>query len=416
MDLLYTANIDSDCPVMWIDKHIGMDDEDGPGIIGDLFNKELQFLDTLGKRCILVKINSVGGLVVDGYSIINAILTTKTPVDTECIGIAGSISGVIFQTGRKRIMADYGILMYHNPGNAGDKALDAFRRSIIHIVSQKSGMDENKVAAIMARTTFIDAYEAKEIGFCDDIISSQSLNTKYLRKESTPTNYWKECAKIQNKAGDYGPTNDTTMLKVTNKLKLASGTSEEYIVDAIGEIQNKLYTAESSLVTLTDKATDAERRLALVTNKAKEELDKANDKAKSDMDDLEDKHSKKLKDMEDKYAKMKTACDDYKEMVDKFKAEKDEAEDKMKTEKAENMVKEYARVGRISNDAKAIAKWVVLAKADMPGTKEMIEAIPLNKASNRINIKPENKGNQDQPLNAAAYNAQVLANSKEKRA
>ena len=119
----YVVNPDSDEPIMLIDKHIGFDEKDGQGIDGAIFCRELIELDSLNKKSIKVWINSEGGIVMDGYNIYNAILKTKTKVDTVCVGIAASISAVIFQAGRNRIMNEYALLMYHNPYGGNDVEL-----------------------------------------------------------------------------------------------------------------------------------------------------------------------------------------------------------------------------------------------------------------------------------------------------
>ena len=91
MNWNYTIDIDSDEPIMLINKHIGFDLDEGQGIDGSLFQEELLKLDSLGKKRIQVWINSPGGVVMDGYNIFNAILKSKTKVDTYNVGIAASI-------------------------------------------------------------------------------------------------------------------------------------------------------------------------------------------------------------------------------------------------------------------------------------------------------------------------------------
>jgi ATP-dependent protease ClpP protease subunit len=56
--------------------------------MGDLFQAELLALDQMEKKRIQVWINSPGGSVMDGYNMYNAMLKTKTKVDTYCVGIA----------------------------------------------------------------------------------------------------------------------------------------------------------------------------------------------------------------------------------------------------------------------------------------------------------------------------------------
>ena len=76
MKLLYTQDSTADEPIMLINKHIGYSEKDGQGVDGSLFQEELLYLDSLGKKAIQVWINSPGGSVVDGYNI--CLLYTST--------------------------------------------------------------------------------------------------------------------------------------------------------------------------------------------------------------------------------------------------------------------------------------------------------------------------------------------------
>jgi ATP-dependent Clp endopeptidase proteolytic subunit ClpP len=220
MKFQYAHNIDSDEPIMLINKHIGFDSEDGMGIDGSLFQQELLALDQMNKKRIQIWINSVGGVVMDGYNICNAILKSNTRVDTYCLGMAASIAGVIFQTGRKRVIADYGILMYHNPytsTNDTSPLLDQMKDSLNTIISKKSGMDSDAVHRMMDRTSFIGSSEAKAMGLCDEIEETVSLNTKNFPKAVNDSKaYWNEANKVLNKSF----INTNNMVKVNNKLGL----------------------------------------------------------------------------------------------------------------------------------------------------------------------------------------------------
>ena len=155
---------------MLINKHIGFDETEGMGVEGGAFQLELLQLDSLKKKRIQVWINSTGGIVTDGYNIYSAILKSKTPVDTYCMGAAASIAGVIFQAGRKRIMADYAWLMYHNPfGSTNDAVIKTMRESIISMIETRCGMTEKQVSDMMNRTTFIQSDEALQMKLCDEI-------------------------------------------------------------------------------------------------------------------------------------------------------------------------------------------------------------------------------------------------------
>ncbi len=347
---MYTVDINADEPIMLIDKHIGFDEIDGMGIDGSEFQKELLYLDGLGKKRIQVWINSPGGVVVEGFNIYNAILRTKTKVDTVCIGIAASISAVIFQAGRNRIICDYGILMYHNPfGGENSDGTEAMRNAIVKMISSRSGMNDEKVAEMMNRETFIDSCEALQLKLADEIDASEDFNKRRISPVTNSVKgYWKQSSLILNNI--FKKPNMSLKL-ITNKLKLVEAANEESIVEAITAIQNK---AKAS-------------------------------------DDKAEQLQKKLDEMEDKMKKDQAAYDALKGELDKakdaMKASEDKAkleEEKNKEAKAKDLVKNAVLIGKIKNDATLIAQWQKQAKVDFDGTKAMIDSIPASKTA--VNI------------------------------
>lgn len=242
MDFQYTVNADSDEPIMLIDRHIGYDKDDGFGIMGDVFQRELLFLDTQNKKRISVWINSPGGVVSDGELMYNAILKTKTKVDTYCIGTAASIAAVLFQAGRKRIMCDFSKLMYHGPSGPGDDVLEVFRKSLsVMISSRVAGKTPDEISALMCGDNWMDAEDALANGFCDEIESSADYNRpRQISKDENVKSAWKKNIECFN---SLLPNKNITMTKVTNKLNLVDGSSDDVIVAAIGSIEDKLKIA-----------------------------------------------------------------------------------------------------------------------------------------------------------------------------
>lgn len=345
---------------MLIDRHIGFDETDGFGIMGDLFQKELLALDSMEKKRIQVWINSPGGIVQDGYNIYNAILKTKTKVDTLCTGMAASIAGVIFQAGRNRVMADYAWLMYHDPygGNDGD-GLDTMRKSIATMVANRCGKTQDEVLKIMSKTSYITADEALENGLCDKVEGSDQQNKKRMSGISQPIAFWKEASMITNKLLPI-KNKILTMSKVANKLNLNAEASEDAIVAEVDKMQTRITTLEG----------EAKTHLTEVENKGKtlaqkeEELKNAMEKCKALEEEVKDMKAKaKAKDDED--AKAKAATEE---------------------EKAKNMIEGYAKQGRIKNEEAIIKSWTTKAIADFDGVKNMLETLPLNKVSNKIEI------------------------------
>jgi ATP-dependent Clp endopeptidase proteolytic subunit ClpP len=340
----YCVDPSADEPILLVNKHIGYDEKEGQGIDGSLFQAELLALDNMGKKRIQVWINSPGGIVMDGYSIYNAILKSKTKVDTYNVGIAASIAAVIFQAGRNRIMADYSLLMYHNPYGGEDTELEKMKKSLATMIAQRTGKSEAEVLAIMSKTTWMTASEAFNSGFCDTIETSSEHNKRRAVVPSSDIKaMWTESDKVLNSI--FFQTNNIKMTKVTNKLGLNAEANEEAILSAIASIENKKAEAEDSLKKMEDKMA-----------KMEDEMDE----------------------MKAKYAEAKKKAEDADEA--KKKAE-DEAEDS----KAKNMIESFVSQGRIKADA--VNSWVASAKTlGLDEVKNLIEALPMHKTANKINV------------------------------
>lgn len=349
---MYCIDLNSEEPIMLINQHIGMDADEGMGINGAEFQRELLMLDSMGKKRIQIWINSPGGVVLDGYNIFNAIIKSKTPVDTYNVGIASSIAGVIFMAGRKRIMADYSSLMIHPPHGGDDrKQMEAITESLVTMLSAKSNMSDVEVKYLMDRTTWINSAECFAKGFCTDIEITSDSNKKRMPQTTNVMEMWKVANSINNQK----KINNTVMTKVTNKLGLNDAATEENIVSAISKMQNKIEEAE-------DKAKEMENAF----NKSKNDFDADMDNMKKDMNSKKEAFDK----LQSEYNNM---CED------KVESEKEAAKDK-----AKNMIEGYAKTGRIKNDEATIAKWTNIALVDFANAEELLKELPLNKVANSI--------------------------------
>jgi ATP-dependent Clp protease, protease subunit len=65
------------------------------------------------RKPIELYVNSYGGSVYDGFAIVNAIISSKTPVHTICDGYVMSMGLAIFVAGHKRIAYPFTNFMYH---------------------------------------------------------------------------------------------------------------------------------------------------------------------------------------------------------------------------------------------------------------------------------------------------------------
>lgn len=377
----YALNVESDEPIMMLDKHIGFDEQDGYGIDGSLFANELLQLDAMGKKRIQVWINSVGGSVVDGYNIVQAMLKSKTKVDTYCGGIAASMAGIIFLCGRKRVMADYGILMYHNPYSADSDKDDggvtkAMRESLNTIVCEKSGMTKERVQLLMDRTTFLNCEEAKNLGLCDEVETTSDLNRRRMVAVAASGAKAVQSEANKLKIAENKPSNK---MKILNSLLgLADEAAEASAIEAIKAIQNRATAAEAKVKDL-EKQADTQKLAADAVKNALVDMTKERDTLKTENDKLAN--------------------------------EKQTAEATAKLEKASAAVKAYAEQGRIKNDEATVKAWTAKFVEDEDGIKAMLESLPLNKTAAKapITVNPNNPNDAKETPEQVAFRLQAKA-------
>lgn len=140
------------------------------------FKEEL----TSGKGPITIHINSVGGDCVAASMIYTMLMDYPSDVNVQIDGLAASAASVVAMAGTHVAMSPTSLLMVHEPwtsasGNAADmqKAialLDEVKESIINAYEIKTGLDRGTLAHLMEEETWMNAYRAKELGFCDEVL------------------------------------------------------------------------------------------------------------------------------------------------------------------------------------------------------------------------------------------------------
>lgn len=183
----------------------------GDKVDGDYFAQELSSL-ARDYELVNLRINSPGGDVMSGMSIVSAMLSVDTPINVYIDGVAASMAAVIAVCGDRVYMADYAKLMIHDPyfadGNAPSakqkKQLTKIREMLGQVLSRR-GKNIDDVAKLMSAETWFSADEAQAAGLCDEIVTSAKTPMAGL----TPLQI---CAKIND---DYIKTN-----QLQNEMKL----------------------------------------------------------------------------------------------------------------------------------------------------------------------------------------------------
>lgn len=137
---------------------------------------------------ILVKINSVGGFVFDGWAIYNALKAHKAKVTVRIDGVAASIASIIAMAGDEVIISQAAILMIHKPTVDGfwmgsmdadalkkeANALDQIQAVLNSIYVSKTGLDAATIDIMINAETWITPDLAKALGFANSILGAIS--------------------------------------------------------------------------------------------------------------------------------------------------------------------------------------------------------------------------------------------------
>ena len=134
---------------------------------------------------ITMYINGPGGVISDGLGLIDIIKSIKAPVNTVCVGLAASMSALIFINGDRRYMLPNSQLMLHQPlGGAFGQASDIellsaqilkTKASIHQMIANSSALDVKKIEKLTDRDCYIDANTALKYKLADEILISNKI-------------------------------------------------------------------------------------------------------------------------------------------------------------------------------------------------------------------------------------------------
>lgn len=243
---------------------INLFDEIGPdGISGQVFADEIQLLNQFGAKVIDVYIASPGGSMMDGFVIFHAITNSEAIVNTHIVGVAASMAGIIALGGSHVSIVDYGTIMIHDPLIASngekiedlseeqEKALNAMRASLLVILKNRTNKSEKELSEMMKAETWLNAKEALEGGFVDEIISSKHVDKAKKRRRQPVAEITNILKYITN------TSKKINMKELTKYLNLNEDATPDAILGAVKEISDKLTKAESGLEAKTTELVDA---------------------------------------------------------------------------------------------------------------------------------------------------------------
>jgi ATP-dependent Clp endopeptidase proteolytic subunit ClpP len=252
-------NADNTEPVdLLLAEPVGFDPETYTGMSSRRFAEGLGSIPKT--KPVNLLINTLGGRIDEGVAMHNMILA-RGNVTTCVIGFAASMGAVIAQAGVKRQMMPGTMMIVHNPQASGDGEADDFdsaanmlrqqKANLVNLFSNRSGQSKKKISDMMDETTMMNPDEAEELGFCDEVITT---NAAWNSIEKIPADRaLKTFRTLTNSAG--GPA---AQLKIEPVKQMKTLTAA---LAAVGLLPSADLTDEAAIVTAfngaSKKFTDA---------------------------------------------------------------------------------------------------------------------------------------------------------------
>ena len=145
------------------------------------------------ERDIHIYINSPGGSVSAGMAIYDTMQFLKSPVNTNCMGLAASMGSFLLAAGRpgKRSALPHSRIMIHQPGwrqarlriSRSRRGRSCYLRSKMNeLMAKHTGQPVEQIERDMDRDRFMSAEEAKSYGMIDNVISYRGQMEEALKK------------------------------------------------------------------------------------------------------------------------------------------------------------------------------------------------------------------------------------------
>ncbi len=155
-------------------------------VTASLVVAQLLFLESEDpNKDICLYINSPGGSVTAGMAIYDTMQYIKCDVSTICIGLAASMGAFLLAGGAKgkRFALPNAEVMIHQPsGGARGQATEIqivaenilkIKKKLNEMLAQNTGKPLEVVSVDTERDYYMDAYEAKEYGIIDEVITNR---------------------------------------------------------------------------------------------------------------------------------------------------------------------------------------------------------------------------------------------------
>lgn len=251
--------------------------EIGKEINGNYLASDIAWLDKYADVDVIVaRINSSGGSVIQGLSMVSAVVAAKTPTLGIIEGIAASMAGVFALACKKTKINDFGRLMLHSAviadadGNAvpDDKLSDDEKEDLKNMNTQLKELLSRRdkttaeIDEIMSKDTWFTAKEAKEAGLVDEIIDTGvTYGANYA-----PNMVMAFAAGLSQQMQTF-TNNKDNMKQIAAKLGLAETADVTAILAELDRREKDSGAATAKLASDTKSLVDAALKLGKLTGK-----------------------------------------------------------------------------------------------------------------------------------------------------
>jgi len=220
----------------------------GSKVDGDYLAGEINWLLNNGLK-VNLRINSNGGSVIQGLSILNAILNKN--VDTYIDGIAASMAGVIAVCGQRVFMNDFARIMVHNPAIVNKKNVtEKEKNALSHIgdmlasILSRRGCDKTKINNWMEAETWFTASDAVANNLADEVVST-GMTEKVNESIYEFVNEY------------YKPKTEGMIEKVISALGFEQDPGQDKMVEKIDSLKNQVTDLTGKITAADQKAVEA---------------------------------------------------------------------------------------------------------------------------------------------------------------
>lgn len=153
--------------------------------VANIMTAQLLYLESVSNDDITLYINSPGGVISSGMSIVDTMNYISSDVSTVTTGMAASMGAIIASSGTKgkRYILPHGRFLLHQPlggvsGQASEieieyKEIQKYKEMLYNILAENTGQPYDKIWKDADRDFWLNAEESLEYGLVDNIITKK---------------------------------------------------------------------------------------------------------------------------------------------------------------------------------------------------------------------------------------------------